>query len=188
MSGVALLLLPLALLGGAAMLGVGIPFGLWGALLATGLIGGAMMLFGSGLGVMIAAAAIVIAPFVLVRTLPALAGRATATRDPSAAAVRRFPGDTRGYWTDSDKREAAIGPALYDPVSNPYGNPLVFDYDRAVRSPRPTAVLAKPGDDTLERMYWPVGVTPEGFYFHTVPDPTLIGYLPFGTPGACFDQ
>lgn len=143
--------------------------------------------FGSGFGAIIAAAAVLAAPFLLVRTLPALAGRATVTRDPSAAALRRFPGDNRTYWKDNDARESNIGPALYDPVSNPYGNPLVFDYDRAVRSPRPTAVLAKPGDDTLQRMYWPVGVTPEGLYFHTVPDPTLIGYLPFGTPGACFD-
>jgi len=68
----------------------------------------------------------------------------------------------------------AVAPALYNPVSNPYGNPLLFDYDNAVRSEPNNSVLREYGDSIFDRMWIAPEQLSDGRFFATVPDTTLM--------------
>lgn len=89
-----------------------------------------------------------------------------------------LPLDNTNLFWDKDalvrRASPAVAPALADPIRNPYGNPLKFNYDAAVRSEPNNVVFSEPGDSLFDRMYQSVGDTPMGLFFNTVPDTTLM--------------
>jgi len=72
------------------------------------------------------------------------------------------------------RSSGSVAPALYEPVLNPYGNPLLMDYDAAVRSVPNNSVLREYGDSIFDRMWAPVGQPSQGLFFSTMPDTTLM--------------
>lgn len=108
-------------------------------------------------------------------------------RTGGAGALKLFGIEPKTYWALPDapvrpgtegNQDKIIPPALIDEVNNPYGNPSFLTYDLAVRSAQPNVAIREEGDDMFENMWKPVGTNRMGWFMHTVPDPTLIGFLP----------
>lgn len=108
-------------------------------------------------------------------------------RTGGVQALQLFGIEPKTYWALPDapvrpgtegQEDKVIPPALIDEVNNPYGNPSFVTYDLAVRSAQPNVAIREEGDDMFENLWKPVGTNRDGWFMNTVPDPTLMGFLP----------
>jgi hypothetical protein len=77
-----------------------------------------------------------------------------------------------------DGRDAAVIkspsylPGVAQTLDNPYGNPMPYGGGVEVRSQKPSVSYFQ--DDSLQRIYKGTDVNSEGWFFNTIPDPTLM--------------
>jgi hypothetical protein len=107
-------------------------------------------------------------------------------RTGGQSALKMYGIEGKTYWDLPDaeprpgveKTDSVNPPALLDEVNNPYGNPSYTTYDLAVRSAPPNVTVMEEGDNMFDNLTKPVGENRMGWFMNTVPDPTLMGFLP----------